>query len=769
MALSPGTRLGVYEVAAKIGEGGMGEVYRARDPRLNREIAIKLLPERLADDVRALERFRREARAVAALNHPNVVTIHAVEEADGLHFLTMELVVGESLKEVIAEGPAPVDRFFDIVLPLCDGLAAAHQAGVTHRDLKPGNVMLSDTGRIKVLDFGLATVADAGADLADAATITSPLTGDGITRGTVPYMSPEQLEGQPVDHRSDIFSMGVVMYELATGQRPFTGESGPSLMSAILRDDPRPVSSRRAGFPSDAARIVARCLQKRLDDRYQSTVDLLHDLQSARAAYETGTTAGIAPADAPQQVEKAIAVLPFASISPDPENEFFADGISEELINALGHIGGLRVAARTSAFSFKGKNVQLGEIARQLNVTFVLEGSVRKAGGQLRVTARLVNVGDGYQIWSEQYDREMADVFAIQDEIARTIADRLTVTLSDDPGTSLVKRGTERSDAYELYLKGRVLLSQRGRVIPLAIECFREAVALDESYAQAWAGLADGHSTLSQYGLADPARMMPLARTEALRAVELDETLAEAQTALGATKVMYDRDIVGAEQAFRRALAINPRYIQAHGWLGNFVLSLIRGRFEEAVVHSSRMMDLDPLSTYARSNHAMNLAFMGRHEDALEIARQAVADDPSAYLGHWTLQLVSVTAGCLDEAHAAGQTALDMSGRHQWALGLQVFVDQQRGEVAEARALHDEIEALATTDYVLPSLRASSAAVVGLRDDALALAERAPDEHDPVFAQLLRFFPNFAPLRAMLRETGTFDELERRLGIAGLD
>ena len=386
----------------------MGVVYRAHDPSLDRDIAIKVLPEQLATEPDALRRFQREAKAVA-LNHPNVVTIHAVEESGGVHFISMELVDGRPLGELIAKGPLPIERFLDVMTPLADALTAAHARGITHRDLKPANVMVTDDGRVKVLDFGLAKFVGPGGDLEE-----TRLTQDGLIVGTFPYMSPEQVEGKPVDHRSDIFSLGVVMYETVTGRRPFLGDSGPALMSAILRDAPPSVSDLRADLPASVARLIDRCLEKSPGKRYQGAAELRRELRAARKAHESGATV---PAATPESnAEQSIAVLPFTNMSTDPENEFFADGISEEIINTLGQIEGLRVAARGSAFSFKGKHIDPREVGQKLQVSSVLEGSVRKAGTRLRITAELVNTADGFQLWSERYDRELEDVFEIQDD-----------------------------------------------------------------------------------------------------------------------------------------------------------------------------------------------------------------------------------------------------------------------------------------------------------------------------------------------------------------
>ena len=637
----------------------MGEVYSATDPRLGRTVAVKVLPARLAADADALVRFEHEARTVAALNHPNIVTIHSVEEADGVHFMTMELVDGQSLERLLAEQTVSLDQFFEIIVPLADALAAAHGRGITHRDLKPANVMVTETGRVKVLDFGLAKLFGSDAELAE--TVTRGLTGDGLVLGTVPYMSPEQVEARTVDHRSDIFSLGVLMYELASGRRPFEGDSAAGLMSSILRDTPSSVSGLRAGIPASVERVIERCLAKAPAERYQTSAEVRDAVESAKRERESG---GLAEAE---DAEKSIAVLAFTNMSADPENEFFSDGISEEIINALGQIDGLRVAARTSAFSFKGKNVDLRDVAEQLGVATVLEGSVRKAGTRLRITTQLVNAADGYQLWSERYDRELEDVFELQDEIARTIAHRLEVALSGEQQSAIVEPATDSIEAYELYLKGRALLYKRGGYIPQGLACFEQAVALDPGYALAWAGLADAHGVMALYGFVPSEDGTRRAKEAAVQAVALDDGLAEAHSALGCA-LLFDFDIAAAEREFERALTMNPNFVQGLAFYALLVLAMCRGRFDEALEHATRMRTVDPLSGYAAAIHGLVLITAGRHEEAVPHVLFAIERDPELFVGYWALQNSYSLSGRHAEAVAAGHAALAVSNRHAWTL-----------------------------------------------------------------------------------------------------
>jgi serine/threonine protein kinase len=401
-----GQRLGAYQLSSRIGVGGMGEVYRAHDPRLGREIAIKVLPAALAADRERLHRFEQEARAAAALSHPNIVTIHSVEEANGIRFLTMELVEGQPLSDLIPPGGLPLDRLLGVAIPLADALAAAHAKGITHRDLKPANVMVGADRRVTVLDFGLAKLHESSPAAGCVTALpTVDMTGEGRIVGTVSYMSPEQAEGKPIDHRSDLFSLGVILYELATGRRPFTGETSVSIISSILKDTPHSITDLKATLPRELGRIVRRALTKDRERRYQTAKDLRNELEDLKQEIESGP---VAPHIAPRSVERAasIAVLPFTDMSEPKDQDWFCDGIAEEILNALTPLNGLRVAARTSAFSFKGKSDDLRTIGERLNVTTVLEGSVRRAGDRVRITVQLSDVQNGFQLWSERYDRE---------------------------------------------------------------------------------------------------------------------------------------------------------------------------------------------------------------------------------------------------------------------------------------------------------------------------------------------------------------------------
>jgi serine/threonine protein kinase len=449
-----GTTLSHFKITAKLGEGGMGEVYRATDTKLRRDVALKILPEEMASDPERLERFQREATMLAALDHPSIVGVFSVEESDGVHFLTMQLVEGDSLDRLIPEGGLPIEQTFEIAVAIVEALAAAHDKGIIHRDLKPGNIMVTPDRRIKVLDFGLAKITGSqeGAAL-DSALPTALRTSEGVVMGTVPYMSPEQVEGRMVDHRSDIFSLGVILYEMATGSRPFGGASQAALVSSILRDPPPALSDHRSDLPDELGRLILRCLEK-VPERRPQTAAEMHAALTAMPRLEVS---GSVPTrqSGPRDEGPSIVVLPFANLSPDPDNEYFADGLTEEIIADLSKVGALRVISRTSAMQLKGAKKDVRTIGRDLGVRYVLEGGVRKAGNSLRITAQLIDAESDAHLWSEKYSGTMDDIFEVQERVSREIVGVLDVTLTSDENRRLAERPIANVRAFELYLQAR--------------------------------------------------------------------------------------------------------------------------------------------------------------------------------------------------------------------------------------------------------------------------------------------------------------------------
>jgi serine/threonine protein kinase/tetratricopeptide (TPR) repeat protein len=617
-----GKTLSHYKILAELGEGAMGKVYVAEDLRLGRKVALKIPPAELAVDPQRLERYEREARAVAALNHPNIVTLHSIEEDDGVRFLTMELVDGHNLAKHLPAQGLPVEELFELAIPMADALSAAHEAGITHRDLKPENIMVTSTGQVKILDFGLAKLRPKEPLGGELEHLTQTLTQEGMVMGTVPYMSPEQVQGKPIDHRSDIFSLGVILYEMSTGGRPFAGETSAHVISSILRDTPDTADVVNEGLPHHLGRVINRCLEKDPGQRYQTARDVCNELKGLEKEWSSGETrasgavetrlsskspvtrygviaalvallvaAGIwlgrgsreaSPPAGPSVVEsspESVAVLPFANMSGDPENEYFSDGLTEELIHLLTKVEGLQVPARTTVFALKGKEMDIREVGQQLGVQNVLDGSVRKAGNRLRITAQLVEVDNGFQLWSETYDRELEDVFAIQDEIAQSIVSALKVSLSPTEKLAVQTAHTTDIQAYDYYLRGLGYFRRRTQEdFESARDMFGRSLEIDPDYAPAWAGLADCYTEFYRNYDSSESNLEEADRASR-KAVSLAPDLAEAHAARGyalGQKGEFDE----AEREFERAVELNPRLYEAHYYWGTTTFA--KGELEQA-------------------------------------------------------------------------------------------------------------------------------------------------------------------------------------------
>jgi serine/threonine protein kinase/Flp pilus assembly protein TadD len=609
MTLAPQTRLGPYEVLGQLGAGGMGEVYRGRDARLGRDVAIKVLPERLAQDPQAAARFQREARAVAALSHPNIRAIYDVGTEGGRAYAVMEYLEGHTLAGRIRQSPLGWQQALEIAQKVAEGLAAAHARGVVHRDVKPENIFLTPDGGVKVLDFGLARVESPEVLPPPTGTTVSLQTQPGVILGTISYMAPEQVRGQPADARADVFALGCVLYEMLTGRPPFAGETSADVMAAILHDSPPPLSESGRDRPAELDRVVLRCLEKAPAQRWQSARDLGAALKGVAAGPPARRdTPRPAPAGA------SIAVLPFVNRSPDPDNEYFSDGLAEELIIALSKLERLHVAARTSSFAYKGKNEDVRQIGRQLNVQTVLEGSVRRAGNRLRVSVVLVSTADGYQLWSETYDRQMEDVFAIQDEITQSITRALRVILTEQDRRAIAE-GPAATDveAYDCYLRGRQLFHQfRRKGLEAARRHFGRAIEIDPGYARAHAGLADCCYFLYQNWDPDPANLAQ-ADAASRKALELDPGLAEAHLSRG---LVLSRTGAHEEacQEFETALRLDPRLFEAYYFFGRVCYA--RGDLAGAARLYEQACRLRPEDYQVPSLLGDVYRGLGRHADA---------------------------------------------------------------------------------------------------------------------------------------------------------
>ncbi len=793
MALSPGTRLGPYEILAPLGAGGMGEVYRARDPKLGRDVAIKVLPEAVAGDAERLARFEREARSLASLNHPNIVTIFSIEESGGTRFLAMELVEGESLDTLLASGGLPLSRFFDIAVPLSEALSAAHERGIVHRDLKPGNVMVTREGRVKVLDFGLAKRGPAESDpnLSNTPTESrAELTSEGQVFGTVAYMSPEQARGGKVDARSDVFSLGVLLYQMLTGRRPHEGASAVDIISSILRDKAPSVTDLRADVPPHLARILRRCLEKDPRDRYQTSRDVFNELKelraetslasptppprpaaapAARAAWKRPAWVAAAaillaaalylairsgvlrPAPRAQVSEteppviRSIAVLPLDNYSGDPNQEFFAEGMTDELTADLATISQLRVISRGSAMQFKGKQrPPTPEIARKLNVDAIVEGSVLRAGDKVRITAQLIDARSDRHLWAKSFERSSRDVLALQDELASAIAREIHVQLTPAEQSRLTRAPSVNPEAYDAYLKGRYYFNRPSdENLKKAITLFEEAIALDPNFAPAHSGLSDAYLWAGyNEGFLTASEARPKAKAAAEKAIQLDDQSAEGHASLATFKLFYEYDWAGSEREFRRAFALNPNYAFAHDQFG---LGLaFQGRFEEAIAEGRRAAELDPLSPQVPLDNSIGLAWQGQYQAAKEQARRAADLDPTFFFPPWENGWIDIQAGKVKDAIPQFQKAKAMESPAFVSAWL-AYAYGASGDRARALAELEELKKL--------SLRGSVTAF------NMALVSLGSGDHARAVAYLEQAYASDTQWLGWLRNDRTFDPL----------
>ena len=715
-----------YSVAREIGRGGMATVYLGDDLKHARQVAIKLLHPQLATGL-GVERFLREIKTAAGLTHPHIVPLFDSDARGGLLFYVMPYIDGETLRDRLTrQGSLPIEDAVRIACEVLEALGYAHAHGVVHRDIKPENIIFS-AGRALVTDFGIARAVSAAS--------LEVLTIDGAV-GTPAYMSPEQASQSPqLDGRSDIYSLGCTLYEMLTGSVPFPGPTAQAVLARHLLDVVPPIRSVRPTVRHALEQAVLTALAKVPADRFATAGQFARALQAPDEATEG-------------EGGESIAVLPFANLSGDPDFEYFSEGIAEEIINALTQLPGLRVAARTSSFAFRGQGIDLAEVGAKLKVRTVLEGSVRRAGNRLRISAQLVKVADGYHLWSERYDREMTDVFAIQDEIAKAIANRLRVTLGDD-GAPLVTPATDNLGAYHLYLKGRYYLAQRGLGLKRALDCFHQALTLDPSYALAHAGLADACTVLAQYGLAPPNVLRPKARAAVQRARELAPELAEVHCAAGALSLICDWDWPAAARDLRRAVELNPRSVAARQWL-SYYLVFIEGRFDEGLAQARRAVELDPLAPLLVMQLGMALMGAGCYDEAAAPLRRAAELAPTMFLPTIHLGLLYTHVGKSADAIAPLELAVAASGRHPWTLAALAVCYSSLGRLGEVEAIRDELGARARREYVQSSTLAIVAASLGRMDDAFELLDRACDEHDGILVYSKRY-PFFKLLQADAR------------------
>ena len=799
----------------------MGEVWRARDTRLGRDVALKILPKDFAESADRLRRFQQEAKTLAALNHPNILVVFDVGQHESQPYLVSELLEGKTLRAELESGRLSQRKALEYALQLAQGLAAAHAAGIVHRDLKPDNIFVTKDGRIKVLDFGLAKLKPVGlaaqnplsgnSAAADArstifvstgAAETEKLEGTmpGMVLGTPGYMSPEQARGEEADPRSDIFAFGAILYEMLSGQRAFRRETQIETMNAILRDDPPELTKTNPNLSPAIGRVVRRCLEKQADRRFQNASDLAFAIEGAGAApttvepstperrikkallvavvlvalagmgiwlyhfsgrmakLETTPPTNAAPPVARAVESKSVAVLPFVNMSADKDNEYLNDGITEELCTALAQVRGLRVPARTSCFVFKGKTDDIQKIGQQLHVATVLEGSVSKSANKLRITAQLISVADGFHLWATNYDREMGDLLALRSEIAERVVAAMRVQLLPGEGQQLEKKGTENPEAHRLYLLGLSFWNQRtGESLKKAIDYFEQALVKDPNYALAHVGLAACYFALVDYAGVPIKEAMPKARAAALNALKIDDTLGEAHAALALVR-HFKWDWEGAESEYRRAIELSPNYATAHHWYSKLLREL--GRFDEASREIQRAQELDALSPAINLNVGFGLYYEGHYDQAIAVFRTVLELNPNFPMAHIALGQAYLMKQMYSEAITEFQTVRASAGDTPDGLGSLGYAYGISGRVSEARKVLDELTDFLQRGYEVQADIAFVYYSLGDRERLLDWWEKAVEAQTPDMLGL-----KYDPLFQNLRSEPRFLALLKKMGL----
>jgi eukaryotic-like serine/threonine-protein kinase len=786
MSLPSGTRLGPYEIVAPIGSGGMGDVYRARDIRLERDVAVKVLPERAMRDADARARFDREAKAVAALAHPNILAIHDYGSAEKVAYHVTELLEGETLRQRLTEGPIAWRKTIEIGAAIADGLAAAHAKGIIHRDLKPDNIFLTSDGRVKILDFGIAELVrtEPQPEEIDPALLpTAPLKTDpNAVMGTAGYMSPEQLRGEAVDATTDIFALGCLLFEMATGRAAFIRGTVIDSLSAILSDTPDVFDASQRMIPFELARVIQRCLEKRRSERFQSARDLAFALRAigtspvsfeapeatrrrvrlwiaAVAALVVVATIGSFIAARRTRLEppahpaaarpiRALAILPFVNATGDRDAEYLSDGISETLINTLAQVPGLRVMSRTSVFTYKGTAVDPRRVGRELRVGAVVVGRVESRGDELTISAELIDASDNTLIWGNRYQAARADLLGVQQSIASEIAHMLRIELTGREQQLLAKRHTTDPRAYELYLKGRFQWNKRSADgLYKAIELFNQAIEIDPQYALAYAGLADCYNLLDIWAGLPTKETFPNAKAAAQKALAIDDQLAEAHTSLAYAIHTYEWDWPAAERQYRRAIQLNPNYATARQWYAEFLTA--NGRFDEAEAEGRRALALDPMSPIINAVVCFNEMMARRYDAAIAQGRRTTQLFPSFMPGHAYLGLAYLESGNAADALVELEEArklLDITVIRTWLIRAQLAA----GDRAQAAAMTRELEERGRREYLPSYYMAALYAHLGESDKAFRELDRALAERTGALVWT-RVDPALDPLRGDAR------------------
>ena len=766
-----GSTVSHYKILEKLGEGGMGVVYKALDTKLQREVALKFLPQHLSSDSKEKDRFLQEARAAAALTHPNVAVTHEIGEYEDRLFLAMELVEGETVKKrVERDGPVPIKKSIEIAIQICEGLAAAHEKGIVHRDIKSDNIMITPKGLVKIMDFGLAKVKG-----------SANLTQTGSTLGTAAYMSPEQVRGEDVDKRSDLFSLGVVIYEMLAGKLPFRGEHQAALMYSLVNEDPQPLSRFNEHVSPDIERIIVKALAKDADERYQSADDMLADfrrerknLEYAHAGQATMRSMPAMPAAQRSRNKNrmyvfassivaaalilfyffffrqgggisSIAVLPFSITSSDSSAEILSDGVTEGIINDLSTIPSLTVMSWTSVSHYNGEHADIQDIGKKLNVAAVLVGSIIQRGDTYDISVELVDAGNERHLWGAQYIKQATAMYSLQGELSKAITDQLQVTLTGEEEQRLTKNNTENSEAYSLYLKGIYYLNRRTREsMKKGIDYFNQSLEKDPNYALAYAGLSFGYELMVDNYFMNPKEGYPKAKEAAQYALKLDDGLAEAHTALGDILNCYDWDWEGANREYRKAIELNPNFADAHHW---YALCLTnQGLFKEALHEIKLAVQHDPLSVRINQNVAFVYYNAQQYDECIVEIQKAIDMDSTFPSGNMMLGDCYFMKKQYDKAYQLYQTEIRVTG-DSTILYLPACVDAVTGRRKEAIALRQKLKEISKRTFVPTSYFAFIEIYLGNNDEAFSLLQKAIEEKD-TFTTYLKVEPKFDPIRS---------------------